>query len=406
MLNQQLSLPVSTRWYSSCRCVKNIVNNCFVIQSIFKIAKKLPKFKTNLKFNEMYQIVFDSNYWEEAETIVKLLEPIDKSLGRCEEEKTTISMVYYEFSTLLHQKVYRQQLFEQNHINYDKYNNLQHEIMEVIIRRRKKFLTPSIKVACFMDQRIDPSIIQNDFGECEIEGVIEDAIKLASSDIADINVKEQFEATFQSDLEQWHYSRVNQKLYENKTYLNRSPADYWFINSKFPSLQHIGKKLFAVSSSSASSERSWSVHEFIHSKRRNRLHPDKVRKLVFVYSNLKTFLHEKKLLNDNLYCILYPELDEDGKNAAMYENITVEQSEMDYSIEDNKIEDDVVYPPPPRTPFSVRRSPRFERPGSMSNLSSQSRSPAITSLSETQMTDSYVRTPSNAARKIFMSPIQ
>src|SRR5688572_29101582 len=124
----------------------------------------------------MYQIVFDSNYWEEAETIVKLLEPIDKSLCRCEEEKTTISMVYYEFSPLLHQKVYRQQLFEQNHINYDKYNNLQHEIMEVIIRRRKKFLTPSIKVACFMDQRIDPSIIQNDFGECEIEGVIEDAI--------------------------------------------------------------------------------------------------------------------------------------------------------------------------------------------------------------------------------------
>ena len=37
---------------------------------------------------------------------------------------------------------------------------------------------------------------------------------------------------------------------------------------------------------SAASERNWSIHDFIHSKRRNRLKTDKAEKLVSVYSNI------------------------------------------------------------------------------------------------------------------------
>lgn len=40
-----------------------------------------------------------------------------------------------------------------------------------------------------------------------------------------------------------------------------------------------------IPTSSASSERSWSIHDFIHTKRRNRLDARRVEKLVFIYSN-------------------------------------------------------------------------------------------------------------------------
>ncbi|KAJ8576430.1 hypothetical protein ON010_g2780 [Phytophthora cinnamomi] len=46
------------------------------------------------------------------------------------------------------------------------------------------------------------------------------------------------------------------------------------------------KLLLSIPTSSASSERSWSIHGFIHTKLRNRLTPERVNKLVFVYTNI------------------------------------------------------------------------------------------------------------------------
>ncbi|KAG6943474.1 hypothetical protein JG687_00018438, partial [Phytophthora cactorum] len=45
-------------------------------------------------------------------------------------------------------------------------------------------------------------------------------------------------------------------------------------------------QLLSIPTSSASSERSWSIHGFIHTKLRNRLTPERVNKLVFVYTNI------------------------------------------------------------------------------------------------------------------------
>jgi hypothetical protein len=43
--------------------------------------------------------------------------------------------------------------------------------------------------------------------------------------------------------------------------------------------------LFSIPSSQAASERVWSIYDFIHSKRRNRLGADKVTALVQLYIN-------------------------------------------------------------------------------------------------------------------------
>ena len=46
-------------------------------------------------------------------------------------------------------------------------------------------------------------------------------------------------------------------------------------------------KVLALGSAACSCERNWSSYEFIHSKKRNRLRPDKARKLVYIFSNLR-----------------------------------------------------------------------------------------------------------------------
>jgi hypothetical protein len=66
------------------------------------------------------------------------------------------------------------------------------------------------------------------------------------------------------------------------------PAYKWWIQfgGCAPELQHVAIRVLGQVSSACSCERNWSTYDFIHSKKRNRLLPDRARDLVFVFSNL------------------------------------------------------------------------------------------------------------------------
>ncbi|ETM98804.1 hypothetical protein PPTG_19244 [Phytophthora nicotianae INRA-310] len=86
-----------------------------------------------------------------------------------------------------------------------------------------------------------------------------------------------------------------------------SPSSFWKIHRRaaFPLLKPVADMMFAIPTSSASSERCWSIHGFIHSKRRNRLHASKVEQLVFIYSNLASSTGEP--IRDDLADDMYPD---------------------------------------------------------------------------------------------------
>ena len=66
------------------------------------------------------------------------------------------------------------------------------------------------------------------------------------------------------------------------------PGKVWWNTigrEKFPILFKVASRLFVIPTSSAASERIWSVYDFIHTKRRNRLNTDKVDKLVSLHAN-------------------------------------------------------------------------------------------------------------------------
>ena len=52
-----------------------------------------------------------------------------------------------------------------------------------------------------------------------------------------------------------------------------------------PLLARIAQRLTALVSSAGACERNWSTYDFIHSKKRDRLHPDRANDLVYVFTN-------------------------------------------------------------------------------------------------------------------------
>ena len=69
---------------------------------------------------------------------------------------------------------------------------------------------------------------------------------------------------------------------------------WWEANGcEIPELQYVARRVLSLAIANSATERNWSIHEFLHSKRRNRLSFESQRKLVNVHVNLT--LREKLL---------------------------------------------------------------------------------------------------------------
>ncbi|KAF0461297.1 zinc finger bed domain-containing protein 1-like [Gigaspora margarita] len=70
--------------------------------------------------------------------------------------------------------------------------------------------------------------------------------------------------------------------------LKEDPIEWWnLVSNRAPNLSEVALKVFSIPASSASSERNWSTFGFIYSKNRNRLDDKRVKKLVYLYWNLR-----------------------------------------------------------------------------------------------------------------------
>ena len=74
-------------------------------------------------------------------------------------------------------------------------------------------------------------------------------------------------------------------------------AAWWeSYGNEIPQLQYIAVHLLSLGLANSAAERNWSIHNFLHSKRRSRLSFQKQRSLVNVYVNTKL---REKLENQN-----------------------------------------------------------------------------------------------------------
>ena len=79
------------------------------------------------------------------------------------------------------------------------------------------------------------------------------------------------------------------------------PIKWWkTFGTTTPNLAKLAIRVLSQGTSASSCERNWSTFSLIHTKRRNRLSPNHVEKLVFLHTNLRLL----KKIKERGYCLL------------------------------------------------------------------------------------------------------
>ncbi|KUF87310.1 hypothetical protein AM588_10001576 [Phytophthora nicotianae] len=304
-----LSIPIPTRWYTAEKCVRSVFKNQYIIRSMFDDSALLKRYntkKTRPKLERAQSIVSNQNKWKECKRVVDILSPINQSLALCEQNKTYISSIYSEFVRLKDLDVYHSPIEDAEEEDRIAYNEIQSEVLQLIEGRCSFLVTAPVRAAYLLDQTTDISkfVAGTTAVKGDLDLAMSDILTMAKAITSDPKVLKRYEG----EIEEW--SRLRQYWHRTKaapTDFPCSPSSYWMMHGskRFPLLSEITEKLFTIPSSSAASERSWSIHDFIHTKRRNRLHATRVEKLVFVYSNIVATTSEP--VRDNVADDMYPD---------------------------------------------------------------------------------------------------
>lgn len=81
-----------------------------------------------------------------------------------------------------------------------------------------------------------------------------------------------------------------------------------------PELARVAQRVTSMTSSAGACERNWSAYDFIHSKKRNKLTPDRANDLVFVFSNLRLMA---KFKEPEKFAEWVEEIDEEQQEALL-----------------------------------------------------------------------------------------
>ncbi|ETM54641.1 hypothetical protein L914_02057 [Phytophthora nicotianae] len=291
-----LSVPIPTRWYTVERCIRSVSNNQSVIRSTFADTQLLKRFNTRAQRPELERVVAivgDQGRWNESERALGLLAPINKSLAVCESDDTFLSSVYSEFVSIKENPAYLKPMSGASVEERGTYAEIQREIFDLVESRREFLMSSSMRVAYLLDQTTDITKFA-----CSSDPNEEGDLALAMRELVDMAKG----AATDPDVRFTWAERGTAP-----TTIPMSPSSFWKIHRRaaLPLLKPVADMMFAIPTSSASSERCWSIHGFIHSKRRNRLHASKVEQLVFIYSNLASSTGEP--IRDDLADDMYPD---------------------------------------------------------------------------------------------------
>lgn len=93
----------------------------------------------------------------------------------------------------------------------------------------------------------------------------------------------------------------------------------------FPTLAAAARILFTIPTSQAASERIWSLYDFIHTKRRNRLSAIKANGLVIMYANARLRVEEVNMVD-----VLRGYIEDYDTEAS---GVSIEETDSDDNIE-------------------------------------------------------------------------
>ncbi|ETO69120.1 hypothetical protein F444_14208 [Phytophthora nicotianae P1976] len=152
------------------------------------------------------------------------------------------------------------------------------------IQKRWKYVHTNAMAVAFL---LDPATNLDDFVGDDDENVDDQVCKLAirCGMITPANV-----AKLTAEILKFKCMKRRGGEELRRKYSEACPRDYWGAKDEknYPLLKMVAAIVFAIPTSSAASERAWSIFDHIHSKRRNRLSVEKIEMLAYIYINYGT----------------------------------------------------------------------------------------------------------------------
>ncbi|CAG8445324.1 10092_t:CDS:2 [Scutellospora calospora] len=269
-----LKFPVKTRWGSAAICLDSIKSNQLAISLA---ATELINHSTTTIDLEIKEIIQDNSFWDEAQNLLAILKVLANGITLFESDTSNLSQFYKWYETL--------KTNENLHKSFD-----YEKIYDIITKRWNIIYDPVIEIAYLLDSRFQGKSLAND-------------IMTTVSDFIEKYYPKTCTKIYSQLLEYLAYTGPFNNNMAWETVNTTDQITWWTGNFLYsaPELTQFAKRILMIPTSSAASERNWSVFSYIHSKNRNRLISSKVFKLVYIYSNyrlkISQYINEKKLDN-------------------------------------------------------------------------------------------------------------
>lgn len=282
---RHLKLAGDTRWGSIKNCIKEVLMGFTQIQALVtpRIWRSTGTSEQKQKKAEIYAIIDSLTFINEMQLCLNVIEPIDKQIVKFQADHIPISEVYDCWTNLYHE--------------FESINGLSTSQINYINERidiRWKFVHGEAhSIAFLLDPRYCNVQMEDDYRSSLLDYIVDykfNATDAISNEIKELRLK---------DLGQFHMScrnsenRIIQWIRDGTVTI----ITYWqTYGASYPYIQPIAIRIFSLITTTASAERNWSTHAFIHSQARNRLAGEKVEKLIYIKTNSRNVSSEHDIL--------------------------------------------------------------------------------------------------------------
>lgn len=314
-----LKLFVKTRWGSIRDCLKSVLANKKVFESLSIVEAAKKDLGSELRY-----LILSENFWIKISQLLDFMSPIVSRIISLEADDTTIDMVV----------TYSKNLTQHYNINLENtfLSREEKEALSVQFHARMKYCVREIHYCAHL---LSPLNTETVLTPRELSSTMEFLYKAAKT-VPDINPDDVMIqlSNFRNKEDLW------KAQYMWNSAKGLKPTLWWKTYGFETSLAKVALKILSMPTTSASTERSFSTHGYVHSKSRNRLSNERAAKLTFIQHNYNLQLEKKnvprKMVCDNVSNIA-PDAHRDASNEENTNVTSDSESSLDdvYSVHDS-----------------------------------------------------------------------
>ncbi|RHY68304.1 hypothetical protein DYB34_014324 [Aphanomyces astaci] len=274
----RLVMPAPTRWCTLQQCLVSLHESESLLHDLVSARDFITgSADQRLRRMAVKETVTAVDFDSKLEHCISTLSPIDKWIKIFQSDRVPVSEV---FDAFVHQ--------------------LPHAIGEIwsLNLHESKYIVAAVKArwefvygdAHGVGYLLDPRFVDSGFDSMEFkEDVVDFVVNYPLSDTAPWTNSRR--DALSRDLKEFQkyclklHSAKGWRLEELKS-KKKTVAEFWMLDGQaWPLLRELALRVFNLVASSAASERNFSMHGFIQSKKRNRLSPSTVTKLMYIKTN-------------------------------------------------------------------------------------------------------------------------